>query len=331
MKHTWIYWLLSIALLCSLAFFVSSPAMAEEAESGVLPLDMLVPGKPAKEEGWINKPEAQKGSTWSGDYTEYEDSTIHMVAQKSTYVPHMNKKDKNVEIETILVRVQIKDASQIRTAMSYDSYKKREYQEADKMAQKKNAILAINGDFFKYYNNVGYVVRQGEFYRDATNGRFQYDMLVIDDQGDLWVVPEATTKSIEDFIKNTLPEGRSIINTFNVGPALVIDGQVQDVSQSIAAKKDLFQWNIPQQRICIVQMGPLDYAIVETYGHYDGTKGLQLQEFAEYVASVCPDAILAYNLDGGGSTNVVGNGVRLVKTPGKREISDILYFASAED
>ena len=38
---------------------------------------------------------------------------------------------------------------------------------------------------------------------------------------------------------------------------------------------------------------------------------------------------MAYNLDGGGSTNVVVDGERIHKTPGARKISDILYFASA--
>ena len=251
--------------------------------------------------------------------------------EKSTYTPTMNEKRKNVEIETVNIRITVKDASQVRTAMSFDSYKKREYQEADKMAKKKNAIVAVNGDFFKYYSNAGYVVRQGEFYRDATGNKYQYDMLVIDSEGDFWLVKEATTDKINDFLENELPEGRAIINTFNVGPALVINGEVQDIADTVAARRDMFQWNIPQQRIAVVQLGTLDYAIVETFGHYNGTQGLQLQEFAQYVASLYPDAILAYNLDGGGSTNVVIDGTRVIKTPGRREISDILYFASAEE
>ncbi len=318
MKHSWIFWILTALMLCAMAFTLSSPAMAENAVTP-LPLDMLEGGKPAKAGGW------------NESHTEYTDSTIHFTMEKGTYTPTQNEKRKNVEIETVLIRVQIADASQIRTAMSFDSYKKREYQEADKMAKKKNAVLAVNGDFFKYYNNAGYVVRQGEFYRDATGGKYQYDMLVIDSAGDFWLIKEATTEKINAFLSDELPEGRSIINTFNVGPALVINGEVQDMADTVAARRDMFQWNIPQQRICIVQMGPLDYAVVETFGHYNGSQGLKLQEFAEYVLSLCPDAILAYNLDGGGSTNVIVDGTRAIKTPGRREISDILYFASAEE
>ena len=42
-----------------------------------------------------------------------------------------------------------------------------------------------------------------------------------------------------------------------------------------------------------------------------------------------PDCRLAYNLDGGGSTNVIVNGKRIHKNSDARNISDILYFASA--
>ena len=55
-----------------------------------------------------------------------------------------------------------------------------------------------------------------------------------------------------------------------------------------------------------------------------------LQEFAELIAEKVPDAIVAYNFDGGGSTNLIMNNKRICKTPGLREITDIIYFASAE-
>jgi len=64
-------------------------------------------------------------------------------------------------------------------------------------------------------------------------------------------------------------------------------------------------------------------------GKTDGSMGMTIQEFADYIAYLFPDCILAYNLDGGGSTNVVLKGERIHTTPGHRQISDILYFASA--
>ena len=68
------------------------------------------------------------------------------------------------------------------------------------------------------------------------------------------------------------------------------------------------------------------------------TSGFTMMEFAEYVAEKCPGAILAYNLDGGGSASLIawksekaGKGDMICRNPGHRNITDILYFASAED
>ena len=241
---------------------------------------------------------------------------------------------KKVRHETFVVRIKIGHVSQLRTAVSKDTYKGRGQASADSIAKSKNAVAALNGDFFKYENDVGYVVRQGEKIRDATDNRRHriFDMLLIDSRGDFHIVPSATTKGIEAFVDSELtPEGRTVLHTFNLGPALIIDGEIQDVSQSEAARQGSYQWKYPQQRICIVQTGPLEYAIVEIYGRTDSSAGMTLQEFAKFVKEQCPDAITAYNLDGGGSTNLIVNGKRVCKTPGIREVTDILYFASAEE
>ena len=138
-------------------------------------------------------------------------------------------------------------------------------------------------------------------------------------------------KEIEAFIENTLtPEGRTVMDTFNLGPALVIDGEVQDIASSQAAQQGDYQWNYPQQRIALVQTGHLEYAIVEVFGQTDSTAGLTLEEFANLIAEKVPDAKIAYNFDGGGSTNLILNNKKICKTPGLREITDIIYFASAE-
>lgn len=68
---------------------------------------------------------------------------------------------------------------------------------------------------------------------------------------------------------------------------------------------------------------------MECDGKADATSGMTMANFAEYVQSLFPDCILAYNLDGGGSTNVIVNNVRIHKNTDARNISDILYFASA--
>ena len=320
-----IRWLLAALMLCCVALLVSSPSIAEEAVPGKLPLDFTVGGMKPKAENWTYD---EKGNA-----NGYTDSTIQMSLERGEIT--LTVKGKKVKHETVVIRVKIQDVTQLRTAVSKDTYKGRGQAKAVDMAKSKNAVVALNGDFFKYENDVGYVVRQGEFVRDATsNKRRIFDMLVIDDAGDFHAVYAADTQKIEQFVANELtPAGRTILDTFNLGPVLIVNGEVQDVSQSQVAltPPGLYQWSYPQQRICLAQMGPLEYAIVEVFGRTDSTAGMAIQDFAEFVAEQCPGAILAYNLDGGGSTNLVVNNKRACKTPGLREITDIIYFASAEE
>ena len=178
MKGTWIRWIAAVLMLIGLSLLVSSPSIAETKKaSNSLPLDMKVPGKPPKKNGW-NK-----------DFTKYKDSTIEMSVEKSSLTPtEQLRKRKNSALETLIIRVKIKDPSQIRTAMSKDTYTGSERVEAEVMAKAKNAVLAINGDFFKYHQTWGYVVRQGVFYRDKTDSKYKIDMLAIDSQGDFHIV-----------------------------------------------------------------------------------------------------------------------------------------------
>ena len=295
MKRSILRWVICALLLCGMALTISSPGLAEVTP---LPLDQTVPGNPAKPEGWVNE-------------EEYEDESIHVTTEHS-----------NVgKVKTSIVRVKIADPSQIRTAMSKDKYDDKTYVKATAMAKHVNAIAAVNGDFFKYFYKIGYVVRQGEFYRDSLNG--ERDVLVIDDHGDFYGVRNAKSEDMETFKQSVLPEGRTIVNTFTLGPVLVENGEVQEITTRE------FQYRYKMQRVCIVQTGELEYAIVECDGKADATSGMTLANFAEYVKELFPDCCLAYNLDGGGSTNVIVNNKRIHKNSDARNISDILYFASA--
>ena len=286
---------LAAVMLVGLAFLISSPA---EAEIIPLPLDQKVPGNPPVEGGYLSE-------------TEYMDESIHVTVEYQTVK----------KVKCSIVRVKIADPSQIRTAMSKDSYDDRTYAKAAAMAKQKNAIVAVNGDFFKYFYKIGYVVRQGEFYRDALDGK--RDVLIIDDHGDFHAVRNAKSDDMAAFLANEFPEDRKVINTFTLGPVLVENGEVQEITTRE------FQYRYKMQRVAIVQLGELEYAIVECDGKADASSGMKMADFAAYIQSLFPDAILAYNLDGGGSTNVIFNNERIHRNPDARKICDILYFASA--
>ena len=344
--------LIIIALMIlSLIFLVSSPSLAQVTE---LPLDQTVPGMPLQEENWIAvsgenaladervqafgtaqgkvlkydaasrtwAPTEKDAAVSKFDWLFYEDPSISVRCEFATLIPAFKAK----QIQSSITYVRVADPSQIRSAMSYDNDRKGGMAEAADMAVQKNAVAAVNGDFFKYKNNPCYVLRQGVFYRNLLKGK--RDVLFIDAEGNFSALYGPTGEEAEAYTA-ARPEGQEIVNAFAIGPVLVENGAARNISETSVAKSGEFQWKYAQQRVAVVQTGPLEYAIVEAYGKTDGSMGMTVQEFADYVAYLFPDCLMAYNLDGGGSTNVVLRGERIHTTPGHRQISDILYFASA--
>ena len=324
----------TVFLLLVLVSMSGGPCVSA-AEGTALPLDYLEGGKPPKADGWTFNEEGP---------VSYEDSTIWVTFEREIITHYLycgNRQGETVEDESWIVRIRIRDASQLRTAVARDTYAGREEEEATSMANSKNAVVAIDGDFLKLFDDIGYVVRQGELIRDDTGNSagFVYDMLLIDSEGDFHVVNSATTEIIDAYAAEYLaPLGRTIYNTFNCGPVLVQNGRVPLIAQSEAAMNESYEWRLPCQRQCILQTGPLEYAIVEVAGEGGETTGFTMTEFAEYVAEKFPDAILAYNLAGGHATSLIAwksagaeTGERICFTPTPKLINDILYFASAED
>ncbi|MBR1586215.1 MAG: phosphodiester glycosidase family protein, partial [Clostridia bacterium] len=104
---------------------------------------------------------------------------------------------------------------------------------------------------------------------------------------------------------------------------LMVDGQVQDMTNVPKSTES----KLATQRIAICQLGELEYAVMEIDGG-DGS-GMNLTELATYITIIFPECKVAYNLDGGGSTNLMLNGKRVHKTRNSRSISGLIYFASA--
>ncbi|MBR2054709.1 MAG: phosphodiester glycosidase family protein, partial [Clostridia bacterium] len=138
-------------------------------------------------------------------YTEngYEDPSISVTIERGRIY----------DTNYVVARVKLQNASQIRTAMA-QSYYSPSTDMGTTIARRSNAVLAINGDFFSSRNHEGYVARQGKVYRTKCNG--DYDVLIIDDKGDLHIFKNATNADIEAF------EG-TVVNGYTFGPGLVID------------------------------------------------------------------------------------------------------------
>ncbi len=298
---------LLILMLLSLLVLVPSGVIVAEAEVIELPLDM--------KEG-IKNAIAPHAESYLSDW-EYEDPSLSIKIEQG----------RTGNTNYLVARVKIANATQIRS-MFTGSYNSPSEEWGTTLAKNAKAVLAVSGDSFHKHSNIGYVARQGKVYRnkcDRTEDKsgLRYDVLLIDDQGDLHILPQATTAQVDAF-------PGTVVNGFTFGPGLVIDGEKQSgfVNMNNASDK-------PAQRMCIAQVGPLEYLCIYTEGPEDeGSVGLTLEEFADFVFSF-EGVRNAYNLDGGVTTWMVfrqGNtGYAKINgtNPKKRPIADILYFASA--
>ena len=227
------------------------------------------------------------------------------------------------ETNYMVAYVKVANATQVRSTMS-GSYSTDDTIGGIAMAKSTNAALAINGDFFSSRRNVGYTARMGREYKNKCNGT--YDVMVLDNQGDMHIIQAPKKQDMIDFKAALEAEGRSIINGYTFGPGLVINGEKQTgfVDMDNAADR-------AAQRMCLAQMGPLEYLCISSEGPEDpGSTGLTLEQFAELVASF-EGITNAYNLDGGSSSTMVFNRdkVNSPNNPKRRPLKDIIYFASA--
>jgi len=227
------------------------------------------------------------------------------------------------ETNYMVAYVKVANATQVRSTMS-GNYSTDDTIGGIAMAKATNAALAINGDFFSSRRNVGYTARMGREYKNKCNGT--YDVMVLDDLGNMHIILAPQKQDMIDFKAALEAEGRSIINGYTFGPGLVVNGEKQTgfVDMDNAADR-------AAQRMCLAQIGPLEYLCISSEGPEDpGSTGLNLEQFAELVASF-EGVVNAYNLDGGSSSTMVFNRdkVNSPNNPKRRPLKDIIYFASA--
>ena len=226
--------------------------------------------------------------------------------------------------------IRIADPSQIRTAMAY-KYNSSRTVPGETMATANNAVLAINADYHNYYD-YGYLVRQGVEYR--MRPRREWDVLMIDQNGDLHVIIEPTKKKVEDW--HAANPDLTVVNSFNFGPVVKTDGEWRRMHQDTI--QNFFQIAGAKQyaRMAVCQLDTLTYLIVSCESVLDeGSSGMTLKEFEECLQEVEGkldgyEIKLAYNIDGGGSTTMVFHNKKInsLTNPKVRDLSDIIYFAS---
>ncbi len=207
------------------------------------------------------------------------------------------------------------DISRLKAAFAEDTYGRNVTELTSAVAERQNAVLAINGDFYGAQRR-GYVVRNGVLYRDSASGDDSQVLCVWRD-GSFSVIDERETTA-----QSLIDDGAWQVLSF--GPALVVDGEVavsegQEVGKAASSN--------PRTAIAVIE--PLHYLFVVADGRTDESAGVSLYELADFLKGL--GAEIAYNLDGGGSSTMVFGG-EIINFPtswggkfSEREVSDIVY------
>lgn len=237
--------------------------------------------------------------------TEYRDGNINI--SLNTY--------RMFDTDIYVADITLASADYLKTAFAEGTFGLNIKEYTSVIAQKNNAILAINGDFYGTQPE-GYVIRNGKLYRSSVVEK--NEDLVIYADGTFDIIKETET-SAEELLK----AGAQQVLAF--GPALIENGQI-----SVTEKEEVAKASNSNPRTAIGFINDLHYVFVVSDGRTDISKGLSLYQLAEFMKIL--GVKTAYNLDGGGSSSMYFNG-RVVNKPtsdGKtfkeRRVSDIVYI-----
>lgn len=203
--------------------------------------------------------------------------------------------------------VYVASTGNFRTAFAEGTYGKGFSEETPAIAQRVNAILAVNGDYYGNRDN-GVVIRNGTLYRDSVYG----DVCVLYANG------EMATYSAEEFDCQAAIEAGAW-QAWSFGPALLDEnGQAKTFETT-----DISGVN---PRTAIGYYEPGHYCFVVVDGRQAGySMGMSFRSLSELFEELGCQA--AYNLDGG-RTSVMSYLGEVVNQPYKdgRGVSDILYI-----
>ena len=155
--------LLAIILLAALLCAAAGSAFAESDDPYALPLDINVGGYPPNPD--CITPDG------------YEDESITVRREKV--------RDEMHKVDFILDWITIKSPTQLRTVCSGAPNANRTARPM-KMAKARNAVFAMNGEYYIQRTRDIFVYRQGEMYRNDPDP--MKDILIIDDLGDFHLI-----------------------------------------------------------------------------------------------------------------------------------------------
>jgi exopolysaccharide biosynthesis protein len=204
----------------------------------------------------------------------------------------------------------------MKSAFGFDTYGKNYKEKTSVMATRKEAIFAINGDYYGF-RDIGFVVRNGIVYRVVPRPADADNAVILQDDGTMQTIEETNT-SLQTL--NTLQPWQ----VWSFGPVLMNDSNIV-VTPSTKVPYELSS----NPRTAIGQISNEKYMFVVSDGRTSESAGLSVYELASIFDEY--NARFAYNLDGGGSATMWFHG-RIINKPvnsgstiSERSISDIVY------
>lgn len=260
-----------------------------------------------------------KNSSTQGNAAESNNGDLQSVATANTYT------DDNISISMTeytkyntsiyVADVRLASPEYLQTAFANGSYGKNVTAKTSEIAQRNNAILAVNGDYYGAQQN-GYVIRNGILYRN-TASRNQEDLVIFND-GSFGIVEEKSV-SADDLVSD------GAYQVLSFGPALVRNGAI-----SVQENDEVGRAKTSNPRTAIGIIDKLHYIFVVSDGRTKESEGLSLYELAKFMQNL--GTKIAYNLDGGGSSamyfngKIINNPTTNGKTIKERSVSDIVYI-----
>lgn len=214
--------------------------------------------------------------------------------------------------------VKIAHASQFRRFLSEGKYNSGILHTTTEMASSVNAVTAASGDFYGY-RRIGIVVNDGLVYRDQGH---LLDTCYIDTEGNMHFTyaREMTDKeTIQKFV-----DEHNIRFSICFGPVMILEGK-----NVVPANYNSGEINKAYPRAALCQMDKLHYVMVAANTEEPHYRMKTVTQMADVLVDM--GVPTAYALDGGQTAAIVINDqlINKVSYGAQREISDIIYFATA--
>ncbi|HOP66014.1 MAG TPA: phosphodiester glycosidase family protein, partial [Bacilli bacterium] len=215
----------------------------------------------------------------------------------------------NKKVVYYVVDIHLKDINCLQSVFAEDKFGIGYKETVLSMAERSNAILAINGDYYGL-SKYSVVIRNGIVYRDNLD---EYDILVLYYDGTM------ETYSPDDFDLEEA-EAKEPYQVWTFGPSL-LDSDGKALTKFSEYGRILY--SNPRTSIGYYESG--HYVIIVVDGRSDESSGLTMKELAKvYEELGCK---VAYNLDGGKSSVMTFNGaVYNIPDNGGRKSSDAIII-----